>query len=209
MRTRDTEPDDNNDEVKLIDPYVKWESSSDSSGWFTPVTDEAHFGYVNDSNQINWPGDSTPPFISGSPIQLVHWFDGTHSINGDFSYQSNLEDIFNSDTPELASQASTGSSPLPIIEPGMVPIYVDDQVLDVPAAYPAYPASHPFLAASQIIAPMITGNHEVDDALLLTVAATINGIMDNGVPSDVSDYVSSSTAVSSLTDSDRSDVESD
>ena len=56
---------------------------------------------------------------------------------------------------------------------------------------------------------MITGNHEVDDALLLTVAATINGIMDNGVPSDVSDYVSSSTAVSSLTDSDRSDVESD
>ena len=50
---------------------------------------------------------------------------------------------------------------------------------------------------------------EVDDALLLTVAATINGIMDNGVPSDVSDYVSSTTAVSSLTDSDRSDIESD
>ena len=57
---------------------------------------------------------------------------------------------------------------------------------------------------------MITGNHEVDDALLLTVAATVNGIMDNGVPSDISDYVSSSTtAVSSLTDSDRSDIESD
>ena len=91
----------------------------------------------------------------------------------------------------------------------MVPIYVDDQVLDVPAAYPAYPAMHPFLTASQIVAPMITGNHEVDDALLLTVAATVNGIMDNSVPSDVSDYVSSSTAVSSLTDSDRSDVESD
>ena len=91
----------------------------------------------------------------------------------------------------------------------MVPIYVDDQVLDVPAAYPVDPASHPFLAASQIVTPMITGNHEVDDALLLTVAATINGIMDNGVPSDVSDYVSSSTAVSSLTDSDRSDIESD
>ena len=55
---------------------------------------------------------------------------------------------------------------------------------------------------------MITGNYEVDDALLIAVAATINGIMDNSVPSDVSDYVSSTTAVSS-TDSDRSDVESD
>ena len=87
---------------------------------------------------------------------------------------------------------------------------MDDQVLDVPAAYPIDAATHPFLAASQVIAPMITGNHEVDDALLLTVAATVNGIMDNGVPSDISDYVSSSTtAVSSLTDSDRSDIESD
>ena len=86
---------------------------------------------------------------------------------------------------------------------------MDDQILDIPAGYPVDPAMHPFLAASQIIAPMITGNHEVDDALLLTVAATVNGIMDNGVPSDVSDYISSSTAVSSLTDSDRSDVESD
>ena len=208
MRTRDTEPDDN-DEVKFIDPYAKWESSSDSSGWFTLVTDEAHFGYVNGTNQINWPGDLTPPFISGSPIQPVHWFDDAHSVNGDFSYQSDLEDIFNFDTPELALPASTGSSPLPIIEPGMVPIYMDDQILDIPAAYPIDPATHPFLAASQIIAPMITGNHEVDDALLLTVAATINGIMDNGVPSDVSDYVSSTTAVSSLTDSDRSDIESD
>ena len=91
----------------------------------------------------------------------------------------------------------------------MVPIYVDDEVLDVPATYPIDQATHPFLAASQIVAPMITGNHEVDDALLLTVAATINGIMDNGVPSDVSDYVSSTTAVSTLTDSDRSNVESD
>ena len=90
----------------------------------------------------------------------------------------------------------------------MVPIYMDDQVLDAPAAYPIDPATHPFLSASQIVAPMITGNREVDDALLLTVAATINGIMDNGVPSDVSGYVSSTTAVS-LTDSDRSDVESD
>ena len=207
LRTRDTEPDDN-DEIKLVDPYAQWESSSDDSGWFTPVTDEAHFGYVNGSNQINWPGDSTPPFISGSPIQPDHWFDSAHSVNGDFSYQSDLEDIFNFDTPELSSPASTGSSPLPIIEPGMVPIYVDNQVLDVPATYPIDPISHPFLAASQIVAPMITGNHEVDDALLLTVAATVNGIMDNGVPSDVSDYVSSSTAVS-LTDSDRSDVESD
>ena len=87
---------------------------------------------------------------------------------------------------------------------------MDDQVLDVPATYPIDPATHPFVAASQIIAPMITGNHEVDDALLFTVAATVNGIMDNGVPSDISDYVfSSTTAVSSLTDSDRSDVESD
>ena len=87
---------------------------------------------------------------------------------------------------------------------------MDDQVLDVPATYPIDPATHPFLATSQIIAPMITGHHEVDDALLLTVAATVNGIMDNGVPSDISDYVSSSTtAVSSLTDSDRSDIESD
>ena len=202
------EPDDN-DKIKLVDPYAQWESSSDSSGWFTPVTDEAHFGYVNGTNQINWPGDSTPPFINGSPIQSVHWFDGAHSVNGDFGYQSDLEDIFNFDTPELASPASTGSSPLPIIEPGMVPIYVDDQVLDVPAAYPVDLATHPFLAASQIIAPVITGNHEVDDALLLTVAATVNGIMDNGVPSDISDYVSSTTAVSSLTDSDRSDIESD
>ena len=90
----------------------------------------------------------------------------------------------------------------------MVPIYVDDQVLDVPAAYPVDPATHPFLAASQIIAPMITGNHEVDDALLLAVTATVNGIMDNGVPSDVADYVSSMTAVSS-TDSDRSNIESE
>ena len=90
----------------------------------------------------------------------------------------------------------------------MVPIYVDDQVLDVPAAYPIDLATHPFLTASQIVAPMITGNHEVDDALLIMVAATINGIMDNGVPSDVSDYASSTTVVS-LTDSDRSDVESD
>ena len=139
LQTRDTKPDNNNDEIKLVDPYAKWESSSDSSGWFTPVTDEAHFGYVNGNNQINWPGDSTPPFISGSPIQSVHWFDGAHSVNGDFSYQSNLEDIFNFDTLELASPASTGSSPLPIIEPGMVPIYVDDQVLDVPAAYPVDP----------------------------------------------------------------------
>ena len=56
---------------------------------------------------------------------------------------------------------------------------------------------------------MIMGNCEVDNALLVMVAATINDIMDNGVPSDVSDYVSSTTAVSSLTDSDRSDVESD
>ena len=79
LRTRDTEPNDNNDEVKLVDPCAKWESSSDSSGWFTPVTDEAHFGYVNGTNQINWPGDSTPLFISGSPIQPVHWFDNAHS----------------------------------------------------------------------------------------------------------------------------------
>ena len=90
----------------------------------------------------------------------------------------------------------------------MVLIYVDDQVLDVPATYPIDPATHPFLPASQIITPTIMGNHEVDNALILTVAATINGIMDNGVPSDVSDYVSSTTAVS-LTDSDRSDIESD
>ena len=65
LQTRDTEPDDNNDEVKLIDPYAKWESSSDSSGWFTPVMDDAHFGYVNGDNQINWPGDSTPHSSAG------------------------------------------------------------------------------------------------------------------------------------------------
>ena len=204
LRTRDTEPDDS-DEIKLVNPYAQWESSNDTSGWFTPVTDEPHFGYVNGSNQINWPGNSTLPFISGSPIQSAHWFNDAHSVNGDFNYQSDLEDIFNFDTPELASQASTGSSPLPIIEPGMVPIHVDDQVLDIPAAYPIDLATHPLLTASQIVVPMIMGNHEVDDALLLMVAATINGIMDNGVPSDVSNYVSLTTAVS-LTDSDRSNV---
>ena len=140
----------------MTNPYAKWESSSDSSGWFTPVTDKAHFGYVNGTNQINWPGDSTPPFIGGSPIQSAHWFHSAHSVNGDFSYRSDLEDIFNFDTPELSSPASTGSSPLPIIEPGMVPIYVDDQVLDIPAAYPVNPDEHPFLTASQIVTPMIT-----------------------------------------------------
>ena len=56
---------------------------------------------------------------------------------------------------------------------------------------------------------MIVGNCEVDSVLLM-VAATIKCILDNGVPSDVSDHVSSlTTAVSSLTDSDRSDVASD
>ena len=59
LRTRDTEPDDNAN---------KWDSTSDSSGWFTPVTDEAHFGYVNGDNQINWPGDSTPSFINEPSI---------------------------------------------------------------------------------------------------------------------------------------------
>ena len=55
LQTRDTEPDDDDNGSKLVDPCTKWESSSNSNAWFTPVTDKAHFGYVNDSNQINYP----------------------------------------------------------------------------------------------------------------------------------------------------------
>ena len=69
---------------------------------------------------------------------------------------------------------------------------------------------HAPLTASQIISPMIADHHEVDDVLLLMVATTISRITDNGVPSDVSDYGSSTmTAVPSLTDSNRTDVKSD